>query len=466
MIETLAPYQGIFSIVGVVVSLFASGHALINKKDPRSSLWWVSINLFLPILGPLLYYFFGINRIKRKAHRLRRRSKEKTRHAVGLHEDLYSGKSEEVHAFPLLKGNKIESLVNGEEAYPAMLEAISQAKFTIGLASYIFNRDQIGLKFAEALEAAVHRGVQVRVLLDDVGDGFFWVSIHSELQKRKIPCALFLPTLIPSKLGHVNLRNHRKILTVDGKVAFTGGMNIAMAHYAFSTLNKRCGDIHFRLEGPTVAQIQEAFQTDWHFATDENLTGKPWFPELENKGAIHARAIADGPDENIGKTRWTIIAALAQARKSVRILTPYFLPDVGLITALQIAAINGVQIDILVPKAMDWVFVQWASQSMLRQAIEMGCRVWENPPPFQHGKLMIVDDEWILFGSSNWDARSLRLNFEFNVECRDNMFAENLKTYFDGLRSEARAMTIADFENRPLRIKLRDGFARLFTPIL
>lgn len=436
----------------LAVSLFASGHAMIHKREARSALWWVSVNLFLPGIGPVLYYLFGINRIKRKAHRMRRRASARWERSVPT--DFMS------------EGNRVTVLENGENAYPAMLGQIARAKTSIGMTAYIFDRDEIGLKFAQALGEAVKRGVQVRVLVDDVGDGFFWNSIQIDLNRHRVPNASFLPTLWPSKLAHLNLRNHRKILTIDGHTAFTGGMNISVAHHFSGGSRRRCQDIHFQIEGPVASQIQDVFRSDWQFTTEEILSGPAWFPVLVPKGNVHARAIPDGPDQITGQTRSTIISALAHARKSVRIMTPYFLPDTGLITALQMAVINGVRVEILVPKAIDWVFVQWASKAMMWQSFEVGCRIWESPPPFHHGKLMIVDEEWVLLGSSNWDARSLRLNFEFNMECRNNDFALAMANYFEGHKTKSNEVTLNQVDSRPLPTKLRDGFARLFTPVL
>ncbi|MEP6673101.1 MAG: phospholipase D-like domain-containing protein, partial [Chthoniobacter sp.] len=210
----------------------------------------------------------------------------------------------------------------------------------------------------------------------------------------------------------------------------------------------------------------KAFAADWRFATDEVLTGEKWFPVLTSRGPIAARGIECGPDENFERLRWTIHGALATARTSVRILTPYFLPDSALLSALGVAAMRGVEVDIILSERSDLPPVKWAMHAQLWQVLQRGCRVWFTPGPFDHSKLLLVDGAWSLFGSANWDARSLRLNFEFNVECYSAELGERLEALVQSKRATARRVTLQEMNARPLPVKLRDGFARLFAPYL
>jgi cardiolipin synthase len=215
-----------------------------------------------------------------------------------------------------------------------------------------------------------------------------------------------------------------------------------------------------------VTHLQEVFAEDWSFTTGEHLQGEKWFPLLEPRGPAIARGIADGPDENFEKLRWTILAAVTAAKKSVRIATPYFLPESTIIATLNLAAMRGVAVDILLPAHGNLRFVQWASRAQWWQVLKGGCRVWLSPPPFDHSKLLLVDDCWVLAGSTNWDPRSLRLNFEFNVECYDAALARGLGEWFEEQLRHSHQTTLAEMDGRPLPEKLRDGFARLFTPYL
>jgi cardiolipin synthase len=225
-------------------------------------------------------------------------------------------------------------------------------------------------------------------------------------------------------------------------------------------------DLHFRLEGPVVTQLQEAYANDWAFTTGETLDGESWFPTLKESGQIIARAIPDGPDLDYDKLRWTLLTALAEAQTSVQILTPYFLPDQALITALNLAALRGVRVDVILPAKNNLPFVHWASRALWWQVLERGCHIWLTPPPFDHSKLMIVDGHWVLLGSANWDARSLRLNFELNVECYGRDFAREMEKVIAKKISAAREVTLSEVDGRSMPEKLRDATARLFSPYL
>jgi len=196
------------------------------------------------------------------------------------------------------------------------------------------------------------------------------------------------------------------------------------------------------------------------------LRGEKWFPPLAAAGQVIARGIADGPDEDFEKLRWTILAALTAAKTSVRIATPYFLPEPTIIAALNLAAMRGVSVDILLPAKGNLPFVQWASRAQWWQVLQRGCRVWLNPPPFDHSKIFVVDDCWVMVGSTNWDPRSLRLNFEFNAECYDPTLARTLSAWFAERLLHGHQVTLAEVDARPLPVKLSDGFARLFAPYL
>jgi cardiolipin synthase len=208
------------------------------------------------------------------------------------------------------------------------------------------------------------------------------------------------------------------------------------------------------------------FAEDWAFCTGEVLKGEPWFSAVESEGPVLARGISNGPDDDFEKLRLTILGAIACARSSILVVTPYFLPDASLITALNVAAMRGVEVDIVLPAENNLTLVKWASTALLWQVLERGCRVWLSPPPFDHTKLMLVDGLWTLLGSANWDPRSLRLNFEFNAECYDRELATSLTDRVRSKMQQSRPLTLAHVDGRPLPIQLRDGVARLFSPYL
>jgi len=465
----------------LLVAALASGHAILHKSDSRAAVLWVGYIWFVPLLGPVLYLMFGINRLRRRAVALRgnlARPPELPAATLGalpltdallpdaMHLRSLAQLVGRVVGRPLVGGNTVDALVDGDVPYPAMLSAIAGASRTISLSTYIFDNDPSGREFVAALGDAVRRGVEVRVLIDDAGARYSWPSIVHSLRHARVPVARFLPTFAPWRLMTTNLRNHRKILVVDGSLGFTGGMNIRQGHRVAEHPRRPVRDLHFRLAGPVVAQMQEAFAVDWAFVTKESLRGENWFPPLDANGSVTARAIPDGPDEDFEKLSLTILGALACAQTSVRIVTPYFLPDPALISALNLAALRGVQVDIILPRESNLPFVQWASRALWWQVLQRGCRVWLTPPPFDHSKLMLVDGYWALVGSANWDPRSLRLNFEFNLECYGPGLAAQLETLFQLKLETAEPVTLEQVNCRTLPAKLRDGVARLLTPYL
>jgi cardiolipin synthase len=470
----------------LLAAALASSHALLHKRDSRAATLWIGVIWLLPAAGALLYLALGVNRIRRRAIHLAVHKNLGRPVPENLGEPEPAGAEHLQHLArvvnrvttrPLTSGNQLEPLVNGDAAFPAMLAAIDAAKKSVALGTYIFDNDAAGGKFVTALERARQRGVAVRVLIDAAGTRYSWPPITYRLRAAKIPHAKFLPAslITPWRVATINLRSHRKLLVVDGLTAFTGGMNIRQGNLLAERPVHPVQDLQFRVTGPVVTQLQEAFVNDWAFVTGEMLEGETWFVDSETRflsanpsadAGVIARVITDGPDADFDKLRLTLLAALAEAQTSVQIITPYFLPDTALISALNLAALRGVRVDILLPAKNNLPVVHWASRALWWQVLERGCHVWLTPPPFDHSKLMIVDGHWVLLGSANWDARSLRLNFELNVECYGRGFAREMEKLVLTKIATAREVTLAEADERPLPEKLRDAAARLFSPLL
>lgn len=476
-IEPYWPY--ILTFLTTMLSIITACHAILTKRDVRSGLGWAGVVLLSPGVGVIFYFCLGINRVQRKALALRT---QRVRMPSGFYRFAVDpGETSErfghagetllqiaktltyVSGKPLLRGNHIDILRNGEEAYPSMLEAIASAKVSITLQTYIFDSDRLGLRFVDALEAAVKRGVQVRVLIDGVGVRYSLWPVHGMLRKRGVPTALFIPV---RNIRVLNLRTHRKMLVVDGQIGFTGGMNIRLNHIVSEADKDPTVDMHFRLLGPVVSQLQDVFAEDWSFATGEVLHGPKWFSTMQMHGTIFARGIADGPDESVSALALTLHAALSAAKRRIRIVTPYFVPDITLLSALSVAATRGIEVDVVIPARGNLRFVEWAAWSQMNELLSFGVRIWLSPAPFDHTKIMTVDGLWTLFGSSNWDARSLRLNFEHNVECHDQIFAEKIDRVISEKIARSRVLTLEAVEARPFWMKFRDSLARLGSPYL
>ena len=464
----------------LTLGLAASAHAISNKRHPRGAAIWVFLSFAFPIIGPWLYWVLGINRLERRAiERLGGRAKPfhlPDHVAEGLsaptsfpetgHLTTLRHIADRVTRLPLLPGNAIAPLHNGEQAYPAMIEAIGQAEQTVTLASYIFDWDEVGHEFAHALSDAAKRGVRVHVLLDGIGAVRTFSRMGRFLLKSGARVAAFFPLRFPFGRLRINLRNHRKLLVVDGKTGFTGGMNISERHLVDHPSPKRVEDLHFGIAGPVVAELQQAFCEDWYLATDELLTGDAYFPRLGMKGPSVCRGIISGPDEHFEQIHWILLGAFASAQRSVRIITPYFIPSEALIGAIAMTALRGVDVTLILPSVMDRNYMRWAADAYLWQLLEHGIRVYRRPPPFVHTKVMIVDERWILLGSANLDRRSFRLHFEFNIEAYDPRLAGELSRWMDGLAEASEPVTLEQIESRSTGQRLRDGLAKVISPHL
>lgn len=474
-------WQWLSAAAVLAADLIATAHVVLRKRETRAAIGWAGLIWFAPGVGPVLYYLFGINRIERRAKRLKRR-----RPAGGAGKDAPPAEAgpaalppAAAHLAPLAllgggltgeplrAGNAVRPLATGTEAYAEMLAAIDAAEHTVGLSTYIFDNDRAGRRFVDALARAAARGVEVRVLIDGIGAYYSWPwTVVRPLRRAGVKTARFLPQLLPWYFAYSNLRSHRKILVIDGAVGFTGGMNIREGHDLSLDPRHPIADLHFRLDGPVAAHLRETFADDWQFCTGEVLHGERWFPRLRACGPVAARGIRGGPDDDFERLRAVYLGGLAEARESVRVMTPYFLPDQPLIAGLAVAALRGVRVDVVLPAVNNLRLVQWACLGQVGQVLEQGCRVWLTPPPFDHTKLMIVDRAWVLFGSSNWDPRSLRLNFEFDVECYDPDLAAALDDRIAAKVARSRELTAAELNRRSLPVRLRDGVARLLTPYL
>ena len=459
--------QTLIGLLVLVATLAAARHAPFYKRQPRSAQAWLLFILLLPPVGALFYYLLGVNRVRTRARRLKGAEPVE---AVSRPPpaDLRYGQLEclgrALSGRPLLAGNRLTVLHDGETAFPAMLAAIEEARETIWLSSYIFDPDRVGEAFVEALARAVERGVRVRVLVDGVGELYALPRrVTPRLRAAGVPAARFLPPRWLPPVSWMNLRNHRKVLTVDDRVAFTGGMNISVRHCTGDAARHRATDVHFRLEGPVAAQLAEVVAEDWQFVTGEE---SPPPEPSEPVGEADCRVLVDGPNEDLDRLKLLLVGAVATAKRRVAIMTPYFLPPRELIAALQAAALRGLEVDLLLPAQNNLPYVHWATRNMLWEVLQWGVRVHYQPPPFAHGKLFLVDGEYAVVGSANLDPRSLRLNFELVVETWDRETVSGLQAHFDGLLAQSRSVDLAEVDGRPWYERLRDASAWVFSPYL
>jgi cardiolipin synthase len=456
--------------IGLLLAIGVTLHVLLHKREVASAVGWIGLVWFAPIVGAICYLMFGVNRVRRRARLLRPQDEDVDGSSARVSarvsdalEPLARGIGR-ITARPLLAGTEVKVYQSGDNAYPPMLAAISAAKVSVGMSSYIFRDDVWGGRFIDALAAAKKRGVTVRVLIDGIGGGWLLSRAYYRLRREGVVAARFMHSLLPWRMPFFNLRNHRKILLVDGLVSFTGGLNIADENVMATRPKMPVQDLHFRIEGPVVAQLAEAFAEDWAFAATEDLQGEIWLPRISSGSGPPARVIDSGPDEDLEKVEFAVLEGVACARTSIDVMTPYFLPDERLITVLATAAMRGVAVNVVVPRASNHVLVDWATRANIGPLLRGGVRIWLSPPPFHHTKAMVVDGEWCLIGSSNWDIRSFRLNFELCVEVYDSELGGTLTALME--RARGSELTQADLHSRSLPIRLRDAGARLMLPYL
>ncbi len=485
MIELIAQFlqdywPHIIALLSLVLGITGAAHAAMHKDDVRAAIAWVGVILMSPIFGPILYAAAGINRIRHDQLSAQRSRliKDYVNHARPIFDDVapVSGPQfkslrilcDQISRFPLHDGNNITLLDSGDETYPAMLAAIDQAQHSIALQSYIFDHDRIGLRFAAALRAAKQRGVEIRVLIDSIGSKYSRPPIIDLLRQDGIKAELFMTNLLGLRTAYANLRSHRKVLFVDGQLGFMGGMNIRESFMQSIVGPNASCDTHFRIEGPLATQLFATFANDWEFATNERLPIEDWCKTAPDAPMpqMPARCIRSSPDRFIAATHNVLLGALAVAQYHIRIQSPYFLPDQVLIGALNTAARRGVKVDIVIPGSNNLRLVNYAMTAQLAQVVSGGCRVWRCRAPFNHSKLLTIDDAWSYVGSSNLDPRSLRLNFELDLEIYDRNLAKQISQRIDAQIALSDRVSLASLENIPYIKQLRNRIIWLASPYL
>jgi cardiolipin synthase len=470
-------------ILHMLAAATASWHALLYKRDSRAAFGWIGVCILFPLVGPLLYYMFGINRVENRARLLGagtgggkpvRRFIEFERGAglpdlegvdEGAKQIGLRRASLIITGRPSIGGNRVAVLYNGEQAYPPMLAAIEQAEHSIVFMTYIFETNETGRGFIEALGNAVTRGVDVKVMIDGLGEKYSIPRAVRLLKQAGVQiCRFNPPRLMPLTLS-INLRNHRKILVVDNRVGFTGGINIGDRHLVDNPRVKNpVADIHFSLQGPVIDQLRSTFADIWQSACGPGVP--PTMSAEPVADGSECRVIVDGPDEDLDRLSLVFQTAVTSAQRRICVVTPYFLPSQALIGCLQAAALRGVDVQIVLPEKNNLPYVHWATRNMLWELLYYNIRIYYQPPPFAHSKYFLVDDAYVLVGSANLDPRSLRLNYELGVEIYDRKLASQLAEFFRDTISNSTRVTLDEVDGRSLFARTRDSLCWLFSPYL
>ena len=458
-----------------LLAVITTVHILFHKSDVRASIGWIGITWFSPFIGSIIYYAFGINRVARKAAHNKRAylfgdksgdiTTIDTPHLdSGVNSIATIG--DNVSGYPLVGGNSIDLLEHGDETYPAMLEAIQKARRSICLSTYIFRLDDTGEAFVDALIAAKDRGVEVRVLVDGIGSGYIFSPVLRKLRDGGIEACRFMGGWGLRRMSFFNLRNHKKLLVVDCEVGFVGGINLSSKNIFTKKHKREICDTHFMVEGPLVSQLMASFAEDWHFAVEEVLSSEVWWSEPKKAGDVNARCINSGPDENVGNIEVILSAAVSNAKRTIKIVTPYFLPSEKLKFLLELASLRGVHVELITPEKSDFVLMDWATYGLFDHMKVDAINCLRSRGEFDHSKLVTIDESWCAFGSPNWDARSMRLNFEIMVESYSPSLVKLINQLVERKKARCIKITSHDLARRSFFTKLRDATARLLSPYL
>ena len=486
----------LFGILFSISAVFVSIVIFLENRDPAKTIAWLLLFILFPVVGFVLYVFLGRNIRKKKIFRTQKlfsdikttklfKSIEEFDNLITLQKQsileglifsdedmvvkrrimnllLNTGRS------PVTINNNIQILTNGKEKFDSLLNDLESAKDHIHLEYFIIRDSEIGNKIKEILIRKAKLGVSVKLLYDDVGCWKLWFrrKFLKDMLRNNIELANFLPVSFPFMNRKVNYRNHRKIVVIDGKIAYTGGINIGDEYLG---KNKKLGfwrDTHMKIEGEAVYMIQLTFLLDWYFATKQKAFDEKYFPSIKYCGDSLVQIVASGPDSDFEAIHIAYFTAITQAKKRIYIQTPYFIPDESILVALKTAILSGVEVKIIFPKLPDHKIVHLASMSYFEELLKAGGKIYLYQNGFIHSKVLIIDDDIVSLGSTNVDLRSFMINFEMNAFIYDEVVVKRLEEDFIKDLSESEEITLEQYMSRPILQKIKESGARLLSPML
>jgi cardiolipin synthase A/B len=444
---------------------------LARRREPSVTLAWLLGIVLFPIVGMVLFWFFGRDRVRRSARpRLRllaeRRAEESGADIEAIPQAMRSlaRTAWQTGRAAVTVGNQVETLVDGSQVYPALLDAIAGAERTVDATYYSFARDATGHRFRDALVAAAQRGVRVRVLVDALGS----VRLGGFLSPLKAAGGEWHPFMPfnPFDGLSLNLRNHRKILVVDGHIGFIGGLNIGDEYLRGTPSLGAWRDTNLGIRGPAVAELQAVFADDWAFTTGTPMEPKLALAGAPAPGSCPVQILPSGPDDRAEAIYNVFFAAISIAKRTLDLATPYFVPDLAIWVAIRSAAMRGVRVRIIVPAHSDQWLTAAASRSYGEELMTAGVEIYRYSPGMMHAKTMIIDGEWASVGTANMDVRSFRLNFEVTALLYDRATIQPLQDSFERDIARSELVDPRWFSQRSFFQRAIEGFARLLSPLL
>ena len=474
----------IFFLVFLVTGIPVAVMIILEKRSPFKTIAWILVLTLVPLIGLAFYLFFGQEYRKQKLFsrrgvkslsKIRRLSTKQLREIE--HTDLHLSPTvlERKNIIRLLlnnsdslltTGNQLKILNNGNETFEAIFTAIKGAQHHIHLEYYILEKDKIGWQIIHLLKEKRRQGVEVRIIVDDVGSWSLKEKFFTELRESGIEIYPFMEVRFPRLTSRVNFRNHRKILIVDGKIGFTGGINIADRYIEGLPKIGHWRDTHLQITGDAVATMQVIFAADWHFVIHENLTGEKYFHPLTEKNGTPVQILASGPDSDWESMEQAYFSAILNAKEYVYITSPYLMPPQTILSALKTAALSGVDVRIIIPEKSDAVTSKWCSFSYVEQLLEAGIKIYFYQKGFIHSKTLIIDDNFSTVGTTNLDFRSMETNFEINAFIYEQKFTRSLLKHFLNDLKNSREIKLNEWKKRSWRFKLRESLAHIVSPML
>ncbi len=474
-------------IIGVVlywiIATIAILHVVMDNRQPAKTMAWALVIYFVPIIGIVLYLFFGVNTRKqrlvsqRSLDQLTKRSmlefvEQRSLRLPDSHKQLIDLYINQNFSLPF-KDNDIQLLCDGMEFFPALFKAIGEAKDHIHLDFYIIEDDPLGMLLSDMLIDKARQGVEVRIIYDDVGCWNVKHRFFERMREEGIEVVPFLPVRFPSFANKVNYRNHRKLVIIDGRIGFIGGMNVALRYWR-GTQTQPWRDTMVRVEGSSVYGLQRAFLIDWYFVDRTLISARKYYPpqhitesQKTTGNNCIAQVVTSGPSSPYPEIMQGYVHVISTAKKSILMETPYFLPTEPVLFALKMAALGGIDVRLIVPLRSDGRFVEWAGRSFLREMAESGVQVYLYRDGFIHSKTMVVDDSLSTCGSTNIDFRSFENNFESNIFIYDELTAARFREVFMNDQTHAQLLNDMPHRMHPTFFKrLLESLARLLAPLL
>ncbi len=474
---------GILSLMFLITSIAIAFIIVLEKRSPFKTAAWILVLVLLPVIGLVFYLFFGqeyrrqkfysrrgikaLSRFRRvtskQFYRLQKAGMPLPQPAENYRKiiSLLLNNSHSV----ITTGNRVKILNNGLKTVAAIFDALESAMHHIHLEYYIIDNDSTGNRLKEILIRKRKQGVEVRLIIDDVGSWGLGNSYIDELKNSGVEVYSFMEVRFPRLTGRVNYRNHRKIVVVDGIIGFTGGINMADRYINGLPGIGPWRDTHLQIEGDAVICLQVVFAADWYFVKGENLWGENYFHPLSEEQGVPVQISASGPDSDWDSIGQAFFTAIAGARSEVNIVTPYLMPPPAITTALKTAALGGIDVRIIIPEKSDAHIPRWCSFSYVEELLEAGVRIFFYQKGFIHSKIITIDGVFASVGTANLDFRSLETNFEVNAFVYDEHFTRQMNAYFKVDLRNSREIFLVDWKKRSRFNKTRESLAYFISPL-